>query len=110
MTATLEYTHDDYTFAFAFRNAVADLERPLEGNLQKRLDWCESILEAEARKQDRNRRVRQALEAAFDPDPEVRRYARLERRAEHAKGAERVLLQDELDRLGESMYCRKYDC
>lgn len=107
-TITRENIDLDYALALCRFADSEGIDFP-EDWAQHLSDCREAIAEQE-RRQERDRRVRQAWEAAFNPDPEMRRYSRLERRAESAVGEEQAALIEELDRLGESIYCRKYDC
>lgn len=110
MTTTFAPEHIDLGYALAFTRLTDNLSRPLTGEEQAHRDDCLRMVEAQAREQERERRVFQAVRAASHPDPQVRRYNRLERRAEDATGTELEELNAELDRLADSIYCRKYDC
>lgn len=110
MTTAINTQDIDLGLALGLVKLADTLARPLDKNTQEMLNTCEKLIQDAAVEQEREHRVQQALSAAFHPDPQVRRYNRLERRAEGATGTELEELNAELDRLADSIYCRKYDC
>lgn len=108
MTTTLE--NIDLGYALAFVKITDNLKRALTDSEAAHRDECLKVIEVAAREEEREHRVEQAYNAAFHPDPEVRRYARLERRMTDVSGDELDGILAELDRLAESIYCRRNDC